>query len=48
MLDLIQTDEGIVQIRDLKTQVERLETLVRNELFAELGFAVRFNSLDGD
>ena len=48
MVDLIETDEGIVQIRDLKMQVEKLESLVRNELFTELGFAVRFNSLDGD
>lgn len=48
MIKLIKSDDGIAQIKDLKQRVERLEALVRNDLFSELGFAARFNSLDGD
>lgn len=48
MVYLIENDAGILAIASLKTKVEALETMVRTELFSELGFATRFNSLDGD
>ena len=48
MVSLIETEGGQDQIKVLKSQVEKLEAMIRNELFSTLGFAARFNSLDGD
>ena len=44
----LETEKGVAQITMLKDEVKELELLVRNDMFAKLGFAKRFNSLDGD
>jgi len=45
---MLTTEQGVEHITALKEEVKVLELLVRNDMFAQLGFAKRFNSLDGD
>ena len=48
MVSLIKDEAGVMTVASLKAEVEKLEAMVRSELFPALGFATRFNSLDGD
>ena len=48
MVSLVENEAGVKRVVFLKAEVEKLEAMVRAELFPALGFATRFNSLDGD
>jgi len=48
MAELLESKDGVEQLVSLKDEVKKLELMIRNEMFTELGFNTRFNALDGD
>jgi len=48
LIQAIVDEQKLSDIVALQTEIMSLEAVLRSELFATLGFATRFNSLDGD
>ena len=45
---LLESETGIEQLSNLQTKIKKLELMIRNDMYSQLGFSTRFNSLDGD
>ncbi len=48
LIKVIVKPDELSKVVNLQAAVVQLEAVIRSELFAELGFATQFNSLDGD
>ncbi len=48
LIATVVDEEKLPAVIDLQAEVMELETVIRSQLFPTLGFATRFNSLDGD